>query len=57
MGPNHVSRARLYNLWREGNGPRVLRTHPEGRVTITAEAERDWQRELEAATPQHRRVA
>ena len=47
---NNVSRARLYTLWRQGRGPRVMRTHPSGKVTITVSAEADWQREMEATS-------
>ena len=49
---NKISRAGLYNLWKEGRGPRVMQPCPGGKVTISPAAEADWQREREAATPQ-----
>jgi len=43
---NRISRGFFYKLLKQGNGPRVMR--PGGRTLISAEAERDWHRELEA---------
>jgi hypothetical protein len=45
-----ISRAKAYQLWQAGKGPRRLRVG--ARVTITREADDEWrrERELEAAT-------
>jgi hypothetical protein len=43
-----VSRAHLYNLWRDGVGPKVMRV---GRRTlISKEAAAAWRRQMEAAS-------
>ena len=43
-----LSRAHVYNLMRDGVGPRVMRA---GRRTlISAEAAADWRRKMEAAS-------
>jgi predicted DNA-binding transcriptional regulator AlpA len=45
-----VSRAHVYNLLRDGMGPRVMRA---GRRTlISAEAAAEWRRRMEAANAQ-----
>lgn len=41
------SRATLYNMWRDGCGPRRLRVR--GRTLISREAADEWRRSLEAA--------
>lgn len=40
-----ISRSHLYNLWKEGRGPRVMRG--TGRKNISFEAAADWRREME----------
>ena len=45
-----ISRAKLYQLWQAGKGPRRLRVGT--RVTITREADDDWRREREAESRQ-----
>lgn len=42
-----LSRATLYNLWREGAGPKRMRVR--GRVLVSRDAAEDWRRQLEAA--------
>jgi hypothetical protein len=42
-----ISPPYFYKMQREGRGPRVIR--PGRRTLITATADRDWLRELEAA--------
>jgi hypothetical protein len=54
---NNVSRAHLYNLWKEGRRPRVMQACPGGKVTITPAAEADWHRQMEAATVQRTTAA
>ena len=44
---HRISRAKLYQLWKAGTGPRVLRIG--SKVLITFEAAADWRREREAA--------
>jgi hypothetical protein len=44
---HRISRAKLYQLWKAGIGPRVLRIG--SKVIITCEAAADWRREREAA--------
>jgi hypothetical protein len=43
-----LSRATLYNLWREGVGPQRMRVH--GRVLISREAAEKWRQRVEAAS-------
>jgi hypothetical protein len=43
----HVSRSMLYELWREGQGPRFYLNGKHRRITQRARL--DWQREREAA--------
>jgi predicted DNA-binding transcriptional regulator AlpA len=43
-----ISRATLYNLWREGGGPRRARVR--GRVVVTRESLQEWLRSLEEAS-------
>ena len=55
---HRISRAHLYDLIREGRGPRVMR--PGRRTLISREAASDWRREMEkrnacAANPNARR--
>jgi hypothetical protein len=45
---HRISRAKLYQLWKAGIGPRVLRV--DSKVLITFEAAADWRREREAAS-------
>ena len=42
-----VSRSLLYELWRQGRGPRVMRVG--SRRLISREAAADWRREMESA--------
>jgi predicted DNA-binding transcriptional regulator AlpA len=42
-----LSRATLYNLWRDGAGPTRMRVR--GRVLISWAAAEDWRREVEQA--------
>jgi len=44
---HHVSRSKLYQMWREGIGPRIMRIG--AKVLISTEAAADWRREREAA--------
>ncbi len=41
-----ICRATLYNLWKSGKGPRVMRVGR--RRLISDEAAADWRREMEA---------
>ena len=41
-----VSRATLYNLWKEGSGPRRMRVR--GRVLISRAAAEMWRRQVES---------
>jgi len=41
-----ISRATLYNAWRDGGGPQRMRIR--GRVLVSHEAIERWRRELEA---------
>lgn len=41
-----ICRATLYNLWRDGEGPRFF--HVGRRRLITPEAAAEWRREMEA---------
>jgi len=43
-----ISRARLYNEWKEGRGPRFY--HRGSRRLITVEAADEYRRQLEAET-------
>ena len=43
---HRISRAKLYQLWQEGIGPRVMRVG--NKVLITVEAAADWRQKLEA---------
>jgi hypothetical protein len=43
-----LSRSKLYQLWRSGLGPRSIKIGSKN--LITAEAARDWRRQLELAT-------
>jgi predicted DNA-binding transcriptional regulator AlpA len=42
-----LSRATLYNLWRDGEGPKRMRVR--GRVVVSKDAAEQWRRDLEAA--------
>jgi hypothetical protein len=42
-----LSRATVYNLWRDGCGPTKMRVR--GRVLISREAAEQWRRRVEAA--------
>ena len=42
-----LSRATLYNLWKDGEGPKRMRVR--GRVVVSRDAAERWRRELEAA--------
>ena len=44
---HRLSRAKLYQLWNEGVGPRVLKVGTK--VLISAEAAAQWRRDREAA--------
>jgi hypothetical protein len=39
-----ISRATYYNLRKRGCGPREVQPVPGGRIVITPEAERDWEK-------------
>lgn len=43
---NRISRAGLYNAWRDGQGPRFFKLG--ARRLITVEAAREWRSRLEA---------
>src|SRR5438105_839917 len=43
---HRISRSKLYHLWNERRGPRMMRIGTK--VLITAEAAADWRREREA---------
>ena len=45
---HRISRAKLYQLWKAGIGPRVLRVG--AKVIITCEAAAEWRREREIAS-------
>jgi hypothetical protein len=45
---HEISRTALYNLWREGRGPKFFWLGDERR--ITAEAAAEWRAAMEAAT-------
>lgn len=45
-----ISRASLYNLWRNGRGPAVMKVGT--RTLISREAAAAWRRQMEAATRQ-----
>jgi hypothetical protein len=47
---HNISRAALYNAWKAGIGPRVLRLG--SKVLITKEAAETWRRERERASEQ-----
>jgi hypothetical protein len=47
-----LSRAALYNAWKTGRGPRIMRIG--SRVLITREAAEAWRREREQASEQPR---
>jgi len=42
-----VSRATVYNMWRDGTGPRKMRVR--GRVLISRDAAEKWRAEVERA--------
>jgi hypothetical protein len=44
---HRISRSKLYQLWRAGAGPRVIRVRTK--ILITNEAAADWRRACEAA--------
>ena len=44
---HRLSRAKLYQLWNEGVGPRIMKVG--AKVLISAEAAADWRRQREAA--------
>ena len=46
---NRISRGLFYKLLKAGTGPRIMKAG--GRTLISAEAERNWHRELEAKSP------
>lgn len=49
-GAHNISRAHLYDLIKEGNGPRLMKV---GRRTlISAEAAADWRKQMEASSAQ-----
>jgi hypothetical protein len=50
-----ISRASLYNLWRNGHGPTVMRIG--SRVLISRESAALWRREMETITQQPGRGA
>jgi excisionase family DNA binding protein len=41
-----LSRATVYNMWRDGSGPAKMRVR--GRVLISREAAENWRRQVEA---------
>ena len=43
-----LSRATIYNLWRDGVGPAKMRVR--GRTLISTAAAAEWRRQMEAAT-------
>jgi hypothetical protein len=47
---HRISRSKLYQLWREGCGPRAMRIG--SKVLITCEAAADWRRERETTARQ-----
>ena len=49
LARNRISRGLFYKLLKAGTGPRIMKAG--GRTLISAEAERDWHRELEAKSP------
>jgi hypothetical protein len=44
---HRISRATVYNLWRDGNGPRRMKVRD--RTLVSVEAASDWRRQMEAA--------
>jgi hypothetical protein len=45
-----ISRGFFYELKKQGRGPRLMQ-HADGCIRISPEAQRDWRRSEEAATP------
>lgn len=45
---HRISRATLYNMWRDGAGPRRMRVR--GRTLVSVEAAAAWRRQVEAAS-------
>jgi hypothetical protein len=45
---HRISRSKLYELWRQGKGPRVMDI--DARRRISKEAAADWRRACEAAS-------
>ena len=49
LARNRISRGLFDKLLKAGTGPRIMKAG--GRTLISAEAERNWHRELEAKSP------
>jgi predicted DNA-binding transcriptional regulator AlpA len=47
---NNLSRSALYNAWKAGRGPRIMRIGRK--VLITREAAEQWRRQCEQASAQ-----
>lgn len=47
---HRISRAKLYELWQAGKGPRKM--YVDGKTRISGEAAGDWRRDSERPTPE-----